>query len=352
MAYQTGQAAPPSVPEADMTLLSPRSYQVFQRQSRQIGRVVVSGRVVPPCDRVEARVVGKSVIGFLPGAWQPVTLYPVSQAFWASLPTGAGGWYKVEVRALRGVLIVAQSLVENVGVGEVFVGAGQSNSTNSGQERTQQTSGMVSAFSGTTWQIANDPQPGTHDNSGGGSFWPAFGDAMYQKYHVPIGVAVTGHGGTSVSKWQPNGELFNWMMTRIYQLGPNGFRAVLWHQGENDTGMASDEYAAKVTNVIQSSKQMAGWEFPWFVAQVSYHNPREPLFSSTRDAQKKLWDTNIALEGPDTDTLTGDNRDHDGTGIHFSPKGLQAHGQMWADRVGLYLDRALNAPTTRQTAAR
>jgi hypothetical protein len=345
-------SAPQTVPDSDALILSPRNYQVFQRQTKQAGRVLVSGRVRSVCDRVEARIQGKSVVGFLPGAWQTLPLIPISQSFSASLPTSAGGWYKLEVRALKAGQVVAQSSVENVGVGEVFVGAGQSNSTNSGQERIQQMSGMVSAFSGTTWQIANDPQPGTHDNSGGGSFWPAFGDAMYQKYHVPIGVAVTGHGGTSVNQWQPNGELFNWMMTRIYQLGPNGFRAVLWHQGESDTGMTAEDYGQRLATVIQSSNQLAGWEFPWFVAQVSYHNPKELSFATTRDAQKKLWDTNVALEGPDTDTLTGDNRDYKGAGIHFSPKGLRAHGQMWADKVSVWLDRALNAQTGRLTANR
>ena len=79
----------------------------------------------------------------------------------------------------------------------MFVIAGQSNSTNSGQFTTKQTSGMVSSFGGTSWQVADDPQPGTSDNSKGGSPWPAFGDAMYAKYHVPIGIASTGFGGTS-----------------------------------------------------------------------------------------------------------------------------------------------------------
>ena len=344
--------APQAAPDADVTILSPRNYQVFQRQTKQAGRLLISGRVRSACDRVEARITGKSVAGILPGAWQPLTLLPVTQGFNTTLTMSAGGWYKVEVRALKSGQTVAQSTIENVGIGEVFVGAGQSNSTNSGEEHIQPTSGMVSAFSGSRWQIANDPQPGTHDNSGGGSFWPAFGDAMYQKYHVPIGVAVTGHGGTSVNQWQPDGELFRWMMTRIYELGPNGFRAVLWHQGESDTAMATDDYASRLTTVIQASKQLAGWEFPWFVAQVSYHNPREVSFTSTRDADKKLWDANIALEGPDTDTLTGDNRDTGGQGIHFSRKGLLAHGQMWADKVSVWLDRALNAQPGKLTANR
>jgi hypothetical protein len=327
--------------EPDLNLLSPKNYQVFQRRTRMSGPILLSGRVRPGCDRVQARILGKSAAGILPGKWQNLPMAARTRSFATDIPMTSGGWYRVEVRALEGERVVAQAVAENVGVGEVFVGAGQSNSTNSGQERIQQTSGMVASFSGTDWQLANDPQPGVHDRSGGGSFWPAFGDAMYARYHVPIGIASTGHGGTSVNQWQPDGELFHWMMTRIYQLGFNGFRAVLWHQGESDTGMNSEDYAQRLTTVIQTSTAAAGWDFPWFVAQVSYHNPNEVSFESTRSAQKKLWDTGVALEGPDTDTLTGDNRDFDGKGIHFSPNGLRAHGKMWADKVGVYLDSVL-----------
>ena len=69
-------SAPQTVPDADALVLSPRSYQVFQRQSKQSGRVLVSGRIRPACDRVEARIQGKSVVGFLPGAWQALPLSP------------------------------------------------------------------------------------------------------------------------------------------------------------------------------------------------------------------------------------------------------------------------------------
>jgi hypothetical protein len=200
---------------------------------------------------------------------------------------------------------------------------------------------MVSSFSGTNWQIANDPQPGAHDNSPGGSFWPTFGDKLYERYKVPIGVTVTGHGGTSVIAWQPGGELFNFMVARLRQLGPNGFRAVLWHQGESDVQMTSEFYARYLGETIQVSKKQAGWEFPWFVAQVSYQNQGAASFASTRNAQKMLWDKGFAIEGPDTDVLTGDNRDIDGRGVHLSPKGLAAHGKMWADKVGAYIDTVL-----------
>lgn len=321
----------------NMVMLSPMNYQVFQRQTRLKGNVRIAGRVLVDCDKVEFRLSGKSLDGNLPGTWQAVTVQKGLRNFDGTFPVSAGGWYKFEIRATNAGKVVAQGTISKVGVGEVFVGAGQSNSTNYGSVQQQPTSGMVSTFSGADWRIANDPQPGTHDKSSGGSFWPAFGDAMYAKYGVPIGFAVTGHGGTSVNQWQPGSELFNWMMTRMYQLGKGGFRAVLWHQGESDTGMNSDDYARLLTNVIWGSKVEAGWEFPWFVAQVSYHDPTHNSFDSTRNAQKQLWDSGVALEGPDTDTLTGDNR----AGIHFGPKGLQNHGKMWTDKVSVYLDKVL-----------
>lgn len=132
------------------------------------------------------------------------------------------------------------------------------------------------------------------------------------------------------------------MMVRINQLGPQGFRAVLWHQGESDCmGETTDSYVEKMAKVIRASKEVAGWEFPWFVAQVSYHNPDRPKHDNIRDAHQRLWSEGIALEGPDTDTLVGVDRDYDGKGIHFSPQGLKKHGKMWAEKVIPWLDDCL-----------
>lgn len=332
--------------EQDLTLLSPRPLQVFQRQSRFRGRIIVSGRVKPECDAVEARLNGRSLEGQrLPDEWQSVALEKTTRSFYAELPAPAGGWYVLQVRALKNNKLVAKNSVEKTGVGEVFISAGQSNSTNSGEDRTTQTSGMVSSFGGNHWQLADDPQPGAQDKTTKGSPWPTFGDTMHARFRVPIGIAVTGRGGTSVYAWKPGGELYNWMMMRVLQLGPRGFRAVLWHQGEADVGGRSEEYGQQLTAMVRASTAAAGWQFPWFVAQVSYLNPERPSSESTRSAQKKLWIRGIALEGPDTDTLTGGYRDHDGKGIHLNRKGLVAHGNMWADKVGDYLYKVLAQET-------
>jgi hypothetical protein len=78
------------------------------------------------------------------------------------------------------------------------------------------------------------------------------------------------------------------------------------------------------------------------VAQVSYH-PGEAGWPDTRAAQKAVWNDGLALPGPDTDTLTGDMREKNGTGVHMSAKGLKAHAHLWFEKIGPWLDQRLKA---------
>jgi len=343
-------AAPPTplrAPDAPVLIVSsPIEYQVFQWRTRMSGFVRVAGTVGDGL-LVEARVTSQSLAGPLKGAWISIPIDAAARSFFAELPVAAGGWYRVEVRALRGGQTASTGAVEHVGVGEVFVGAGQSNSTSYAEFKTQPQSGMVVSYDGIQWVIANDPQPGAQDITGAkaqkGSFWPSFGDAMYAHYKVPIGVAVTGHGGTGTNMWMPDAPigLFKGTMVRVSQLGVGGFRALLWHQGESDFNTPSDTYTARMAIIIATSHQRAGWAFPWFVAKASYEGPLGRFSDQTAAGQKQLWDKGIALRGPDTDVLTGDYRDS--TGTHFSLKGLKAHGETWAAAVEAYLDPLLAA---------
>ena len=368
-----------SVPAAadGVSLSSPLDYQVFQRQSRLRGSIVVRGHVSAQADRVEVRVSGKSLLGTLPGKWNRIALNGKTGNFDAKLVAVAGGYYSVDVKAMAGPLETAEFTVPHVGVGEVFVVSGQSNSTNYGEVRQVIETGMVSTFSGESWRPANDPQPGVQDNSKKGSFIPAFGDALYRKYGVPIGVASVGHGSTSVRQWLPagtpvevmptkesyvirgkdgtlvsDGTLFNGMMARIDELdgqpGMHGFRAVLWHQGESDShqpaahDISAETYGRMMRQVILATRKQAGWDIPWFVAEATYHTPDDMSCPPIRAAQRSLWESGVALEGPDTDTLTMQYRQNKGKGVHFNDAGLKAHGLLWARAVEVYLDKELH----------
>lgn len=361
-----------------LAITQPQDYQVVQRDSRWQGRVVVAGRIqltdpgTAP-EQLEVRFSGKPLAGELPEQWQPVKFSAAAAAFREEFTLPAGGWYRLEVRVAQGGRWVATNDVEHVGVGEVFVIAGQSNSANYGEAKNRTLTGLVAAFGGTNWQLAADPEPGAGGKKG--SFMPVFGDAMVAQFHVPVGLVPMGIGSTSVREWLPAGIVFTnpptltgnvvavapgqWESTgkifqnfcaRMKQFGPRGFRAVLWHQGESDGRQAKPEcslagglYYEYLGRVIEDSRRETGWAAPWFVAQASYHNPGDPANPELRAAQKALWDEGVARPGPDTDTLTGAMREKNGQGIHLSAAGLQAHGHLWAARVGPWLERELGS---------
>jgi len=137
------------------------------------------------------------------------------------------------------------------------------------------------------------------------------------------------------------------MLARISSLGPRGVRAILWHQGESDTHrkpeqqLSADQYTATMEKVIRVSRERAGWAIPWFTAQATYWGPDRPAFPSIREAQARLWKPGLALEGPDTDSLTGEVRQSKGKGVHFSATGLVEHGRLWAAKVSAWLDTQL-----------
>src|SRR5215472_17276692 len=91
-----------------LRLESPLDYQIFQRATREQGEMIIAGTVLPetkealPLDALEARLTGKSFTGDgLPDKWQWLPFDPRVGAFRGALAAPAGGWYRLEVRALQ-----------------------------------------------------------------------------------------------------------------------------------------------------------------------------------------------------------------------------------------------------------
>lgn len=355
---------------------------MFQRATAERGTVRVAGQFADaPSGKVsvEVQLTGAGA----DRAWRWVAdLGADGKSFAGEVEAPAGGWYQLNLRAVRDGVALVETNVAHVGVGEVFVVAGQSNSANHGEEKLSPASDLVVAFSGTQWQPARDPQPGA--SGGGGSFLPPFGDALAARFQVPVGLVAVGVGATSVREWLPRGSRFRqpptltgnvtqlpsgeWESTgalfanltaRLRQIGTNGFRAVLWHQGESDANqpdpartLPGELYRNFLEQLIRDSRREVGWEIPWFVAQASYHTPDDPGSPDLRAAQAALWRDGLALEGPDTDALTGELRDGGGKGVHFSGKGLRVHGAKWAEKVTPWLGWQLAAAGKVGTATR
>src|SRR5579862_4633168 len=184
--FTSGLAALAQTNEAvTLQLVSPLDYEVFQRQTASNGSIIVEcileakrHGALTNLDQLQARLVDASA-DMTKNQWQPLPFDDRVRHFRAELPAIAGGWYRLEVRLLSGKTTISEAAVEHVGVGEIFVVAGQSNAANHGEGKQHAQNPLVVAFGKDHWQPAADPEPGASGT--GGSFMPAFGHAVAER---------------------------------------------------------------------------------------------------------------------------------------------------------------------------
>ena len=116
------------VANATLTLTSPLSCQVFQRDPRDQADILIEGAISDTAEVIEAKA------DLSPGAkrgasvtWTAITAKgPGDQGkFSGRLTLQAGGWYQVSIRARMGTRMIAEQVLDKVGVGEVLITAGK-----------------------------------------------------------------------------------------------------------------------------------------------------------------------------------------------------------------------------------
>lgn len=319
-------AAAKTSPLARVSIASPANYRVYQRQGNNAAVATVSGRLLSKNFKTLHMTIVRESDGSTLFKWKQLAVNKLLR-FTANVRLPAGGWYRahLKVQGSNGQSLTMSTGV--FGVGEVFVTAGQSNSTNSASHRTSEgtygplpqqvevdpatnTFRRVVAWDGAKWRIAHDPQPQpanalptatgekdpapprTGDGSKGGSTWALLGNQLESELHVPVAFISVGWGGTAIEQWQKtstmaqtkfpgttNGYLNRRLGWVLKAFGKNGVRAVLWHQGEANTFFlnrmgvketAAVTYANNLRQLIMDSRAAAGFVVPWFVSTVSY----------------------------------------------------------------------------------
>ncbi|MBM4003908.1 MAG: sialate O-acetylesterase [Planctomycetes bacterium] len=247
----------------------------------------------------------------------------------------AGGWYRMQLRWKRKSEIVAEAVLEPLGVGELFVVAGQSYATNCNDERlkVQDPGQRIAAYDPAThsWRVAEDPQPAP-DGSDGGSIWPAVGDLLLPSLRVPIGFVNVAWGGTSSRQWLP-GEALHRRLCAVEQ-NVGRFRAVLWQQGESDVieKTSSEQYVENLQRIRGAAEEAWGFAPPWLLAKSTLHPTVyvDPVGEGRiRTAIDQLARMPGFRAGPDTDLLDGDNRGGPGSRRHFSAAGQRRAAELW-----------------------
>jgi Carbohydrate esterase, sialic acid-specific acetylesterase len=334
----TGTPVTPTI----VTISGPTSRHIVQRSSGNTGNLGVSGTYTGAPERIEARavVMGGAGNSGTSTDWQTIQTSPGGGSFTGTLTdVAAGGWYQLEVRAITAGSPGAVATLTKVGVGDIYLTAGQSNSANYGGSAYTPADDRVStrtSVSAASWRQGYDPQPlagGT-----GGSVWSRLGDQLAAADDIPIGFICVGVGATQVSQWVPGTANYdNLLKPALQSLGASGCRAVLWHQGESDSlaSVTAITHATRLNSMITQSRTDAGWTVPWYLAEASFHpdsnlTQEEPVCAGQRLAV--FGDANVFL-GPTTDAFHLE----DAAGgklsdsVHFNAAGLSDHATQWRD---------------------
>ena len=330
--------------DLEVLLSAPMERQVFQR-SGDSGPIGIQGTVPGGADRVDVQLIRSGEV-VLP--WHAIAF--ATDQFQAVETLPQGGWYSVQVRALRGDA-VAIVTVNRVGIGEVFLTAGQSNSANSGAFLFTALD-TVSAWTGTEWVVANDPQPIADGNRG--STWAVMGNHLTMELGradqspLPIGLISVGVGRTAVHDWLPNAQpflprftqpLFDRISQQVQTFGPwGGFRAVLWDQGESDShhDTSAEVYCDLLTTIIRTMRSIRNPSNPvpwWIIAHATtIYDPPAQIDRVLEGQTLAIQRNPQAFPGPDTNVLVPP-RDRQKDDTHFKKRGQEIVGRAWAEAV-------------------
>ena len=324
-----------------MIIMHPQEFGIYQRMHDNCARVPV---VIESDENIKQIKYSCAKNGKTPAKWKYLDYKQKNNMFTGEIILPAGAWYKLDLELILADKSKITVNVKNFGIGEVFITAGQSNSANWGETKQKTKTGMVTAFNGKTWQIANDPMPvcGGED----GSIWPLVGDALNENLNVPVGFLCLGVGGSGITDWDPeikdlypeimiSGEMspdsikalyMRYMIVYVPLLMPYGCRALLWHQGETDTKMDQETYYRALKKLILNFRRDFT-DIPWLIAIIGNKWESPDYGHGPRNAQQQIINENLALQGPDTDILGSDFRGE--KTAHFNDKGIKAHANLW-----------------------
>ena len=169
--------------------------------------------------------------------------------------------------------------IHHVGVGDLYILAGQSNMAGYGRDTAYDPPCMGVHLYGNNgkWDIAahplNDPTdtiyPETAEYNSGTSPALAFGRRLKETLGIPIGLVQASLGGSTLDKWHPReeGSLYRAMLRRLNVVGK--VKGVLWYQGCSDaTEESAGTYLERFCEMVALWRKQVG-NIPFLTVQLN-----------------------------------------------------------------------------------
>ena len=366
---------------SQINITSPQNRAVYQRNGLGFSGVSVTGTYEKQVDKIEVRLIPVQVGQ---GSdtnyqdWKTIKTLPLNGNF-SFIMSVRQGWYRLEVRgSLNGVIIGNVVSVDRVGVGEVFIIAGQSNaqgvSTIQGlgavDDRVNCYSNTNNLVFGGTDYISLSPFSKLDNNTKiaprgfSAWYWGRVGDLLASRLNVPVMFFNVAVEGTKISAWATtangndayspyDGSKYenklpykNMSDVLKYFVPQLGVRAILWCQGEADNYILSTKqninvltYKNNLQTVINQTRSETGKDISWVVSLTSasapcpngcFVGPFAPSDNNILEGQRAvIKDFPNVYTGPATDGIQNPGRQD---GVHFT-SGLAQVAQEWSNSL-------------------
>ncbi|AKD58844.1 T9SS type A sorting domain-containing protein [Spirosoma radiotolerans] len=349
---------------AQIQVSFPTSRAVLQRNNANQATIRITGYYTASVTRVEARLQARDGQGTSID-WRTIQDNPAGGVFAGDI-SGSGGWYNLEVRGMNGDQQVGNTTtVERVGIGEVFIVAGQSNAQGIHQNAPNPQNDRVNCvnYRYPDNGFPNDPPVPVFtllDNSPGftiaprgvGSWcWGQLGDLLVKRLNVPVMFFNAAYTGTSSQNWidsapeggtaygpggayLPRQPYINLKIALQFYANTLGVRAILWEQGETDNllNIPTSQYINQLQAVIARTRTDFGQAVPWVVARASYGDNFGVDANVIAAQNQVIAATANVFAGPATDAIqVPRNRPplNDPEGFHFDFNGLIEVANAW-----------------------
>jgi hypothetical protein len=220
----------------------------------------------------------------------------------------------------------------------VYLLIGQSNMAGRGvvEEQDKQAHPRVLMFTkDESWAPAVDPLHFDKAAAGvglGSSFGRAMADADPT---ITVGLIPCAVGGTPLSRWQKDGDLYKQAVVRAKKAMVDGtLCGILWHQGEGDSASkeTADSYGERLAQmVVDLRAELGAGDVPFVAGQLG-----EFLLEKTKQGTPSFWPVvneqiaSLPNRVKNTAVVPSAGLKHKGDDVHFDSPSLREFGRRYA----------------------